>query len=144
MWSESLSVMSNSLWPHRLALQAPLSMGFSKQEYWCGLPFPTSGDLPDTEVEPRSPALQADSLLSELPGKVFLHSKVLCCFLIYLYQVCRLIQSLGKSVWKCLQIFKCTYTAWLASPLPILRGIVHRDTHIWAQKYLYKLVLEKA
>ena len=37
-----------------------------------------------------------------------LHSKVLCCFLIYLYQVCKLIQSSGKSVWECLQIFKCT------------------------------------
>ena len=121
-----------------------LSMGFSRQEYWSGLPFLSPGALPNPGIQPRSPALQADSLLSELPGKVFLHSKVLCCFLIYLYQVCRLIQSLGKSVWKCLQIFKCTYTAWLASPLPILRGIVHRDTHIWAQKYLYKLVLEKA
>ena len=40
-------------------------MGFSKQEYWSGLPFPSSGDLPDPGMEPRSPALQADSLLSE-------------------------------------------------------------------------------
>ena len=61
----SHSVMSNSLWPHRLALQAPLSMGFSKQEYWSGLPFPFPGDLPNpgTETEsPAAPALQADSL----------------------------------------------------------------------------------
>ena len=46
--------------------QAPLSMGFSRQEYWSGLPFPSPGDLPDPGIEPGSPALQADSLLTEL------------------------------------------------------------------------------
>ena len=45
------------------------SMGFSRQEYWSGLPFSSPGDLPDPEIEPRSPALQADSLLAELLGK---------------------------------------------------------------------------
>ena len=44
-------------------------MEFSKQEYWSGLPFSSPGDLPDPGIEPRSPALQADTLLSELPGK---------------------------------------------------------------------------
>ena len=44
-------------------------MGFSKQEYWSGLPFPSPEDLPDPGIKPRSPALQADSLLSEPPGK---------------------------------------------------------------------------
>ena len=44
-------------------------MGFSKQEYWSGLPFPSPGDLPDPGIEPRSPALQADALPSEPPGK---------------------------------------------------------------------------
>ena len=44
-------------------------MGFSKQAYWSGLPFPSPGDLPDPGTEPRSPALQADSLLTELKGK---------------------------------------------------------------------------
>jgi len=44
-------------------------MGFSRQEYWNGLPFPYPGDLPDPGIEPRSPAPQADSLPSELPGK---------------------------------------------------------------------------
>ena len=44
-------------------------MGFSKQEYWSGLPFPCPGDLPDPGIEPRSPALQADTLTSEPPGK---------------------------------------------------------------------------
>ena len=47
----------------------PLSMEFSRQEYWTGLPFPSPGDLPDPGIEPESPALQADSLLSQQPGK---------------------------------------------------------------------------
>ena len=51
------------------ARQAPQSMGSSRQDYWNGLPFPSPGDLPDPGIEPRSPALQAGSLLSELPGK---------------------------------------------------------------------------
>ena len=50
--------------------QALLSMDFSRQEYWSGLPFPSSGDTPDPGIEPRSPVLQADSLLFELPGKL--------------------------------------------------------------------------
>ena len=52
-----------ALWT--VALQAPLSMGFSRQEYWCGLPFPSPGDLPNPEIEPGSPALEADALTSE-------------------------------------------------------------------------------
>ena len=43
-------------------------MEFSRQEYWSGLPFPSPGDLPDPGIKPRSPALQADALLSEPPG----------------------------------------------------------------------------
>ena len=52
--------------------QAPLSMGFSKQEYWSGLSFPSPGDLPDPGIESRSSALQVDSLPSEPPGKTVL------------------------------------------------------------------------
>ena len=48
--------------------QAPQSVEFSRQEYWSGLPFPFPGDLPNPEIEPGSPALQADALLSEPPG----------------------------------------------------------------------------
>ena len=55
--------------PWTVAYQAPLSMGFSRQEYWSGLPFPSPGDLPDPGIEPWSPALQAGVLLSEPPGK---------------------------------------------------------------------------
>ena len=56
--------------PMDCAYQAPLSMGFSRQECWSGLPFPFPGDLLDPGIEPRSPALQADALPSEPPGKV--------------------------------------------------------------------------
>ena len=45
------------------------SMGFSRKEYWSGLPFPSPGDLPNPGIEPGSPALWADALLSEPPGK---------------------------------------------------------------------------
>ena len=55
--------------PWTVAYQALLSMGFSRQEYWNGLPFPSPADLPDPGIKPRSPALQADALPSEGPGK---------------------------------------------------------------------------
>ena len=55
-----------TLWT--VAHQAPPSMGFSRQEYWSGLPFPSPGDLPHPGIEPRSPTLQADTLTSEPPG----------------------------------------------------------------------------
>ena len=54
--------------PWAAALQAPLSMGLSRQECWSGLPFPSPGDLPNPGIEPRSPALQADSSPTELLG----------------------------------------------------------------------------
>ena len=52
-----------------VAYKAPLSMDFSRQEYWSGLPFPSPGDLPNSGMEPGSPALEADALSSEPPGK---------------------------------------------------------------------------
>ena len=55
------------LTPWTVPYQAPLSVEFSRQEYWSGLPFPSPGDLPDPGIEPGSPALQADSLLSDPP-----------------------------------------------------------------------------
>ena len=59
------SVRSHGLWP----AMVPLSVELSRQEYWSGLPFPSLGDLPDPRRESRSPALQADSLPSELLAK---------------------------------------------------------------------------
>ena len=55
--------------PWTVAHQAPPSMGFSRQEYWSGLPFPSPGDLPNPGIEAGSPTLQADALTSAPPGK---------------------------------------------------------------------------
>ena len=55
--------------PWTVAYQAPQSMEFSRQEYWSGLPLPSPGDLPNPGIKPRSPALQADALPSDPPGK---------------------------------------------------------------------------
>ena len=57
-----------------VACQVPLSMEFSKQEYWSGLPFPSPGDLPSPEIERGSPALQVDSSLSKPLGKSIVSS----------------------------------------------------------------------
>ena len=62
-------VLSDSVTPWTVACQAPTSMGFSRQEYWSGLPFPSLGDLPDPRIEPGFPTLQADSLPAESPGE---------------------------------------------------------------------------
>ena len=62
--------------PWTVAHQAPPSVGFSRQEYWSGLPFPSPGDLPDPGIEPGSPTLWADALPSETPGNPSLHSLV--------------------------------------------------------------------
>ena len=56
--------------PWTVAQQAPLSMGFSRQDYWSGLTFPPPGDLPDPGIEPASPALAGGSFTSEEPGEL--------------------------------------------------------------------------
>ena len=66
---KSLSHVRLFATPWTVTYQVPPSMGFSRQEYWSGLPFPSPGDLPDPGIEPRSPALEADALTSEPPGK---------------------------------------------------------------------------
>ena len=66
---QSLSRVRLCATPWTVAHQVPLSMGFSRQEYWSGVPFPFPGDLPDPGIEPGSPPLQADSLPSEPLGK---------------------------------------------------------------------------
>ena len=64
----SPSGLSDSLWPHELAPQAPLSLGFPRQEYWSGLPFHSPGNLPDPGIELRSPVLQ---MVSSIAGGFF-------------------------------------------------------------------------
>ena len=66
-----------TLWT--VAYQALLSMGFSRQEYWSGLLFPSPGDLSNPGIEPRSPALQADTLPPEPPGKSLRLPSFLIC-----------------------------------------------------------------
>ena len=66
---KSLSRVRLSVTPWTVAHQASPSMGFSRQEYWSGLPFPSPGDLSDPGIKPGSPSLEADALLSEPPGK---------------------------------------------------------------------------
>ena len=66
---KSLSRVRLFATPWTVAYQAPPSMGFSRQEYWSGLPFPYPGNLPNSGIEPGSPTLEADALTSEPPGK---------------------------------------------------------------------------
>ena len=64
-----------TLWA--VVFQVPLSMGFSRQEYWSGLPFPSPGNLFNPGIEPVSPELQVDSLLTELWGKLLSYGVML-------------------------------------------------------------------
>ena len=65
---KSLSRVRLFVTPWTVAYHASPSMGFSRQEYWSGLPFPSPGDLPNPGIEPGSPALEADTLTSEPQG----------------------------------------------------------------------------
>ena len=67
---KSLSCVRLLATPWTVAYQAPLSLGFSRQEYWSGLPFPSPGDLPDPGIEPWSPALQADAFTTRATREV--------------------------------------------------------------------------
>ena len=69
IYSSLLSRVQLFATPWTAVHQAPLSMRFSRQGYWSGLPFPSPGDLPNPGIKPGFPALQADSLLTELQGK---------------------------------------------------------------------------
>ena len=68
-WLLSHSAVSDFATPGTVARQAPLSMGFPRQEYWSGLPFPSPGDLPDPGNESESPALVGRFFTTEPPGK---------------------------------------------------------------------------
>ena len=81
---KSLSRVRLFATPWTVAYQTPPSMGFSRQEYWSGVPFPSSGDLPDPGINPGSPAFQADALTSEPPGKpIVLQSETKVSFIIF-------------------------------------------------------------
>ena len=83
----SRSVVSDSATVWTIALQAPLSMGLFRQEYWSELPFPPPGDLPNSGIEPMSPvssALQADCLPAE-PSVVYIHTYIYVCIYLCTY-----------------------------------------------------------
>ena len=71
--------------PGTIAYEAPPSMGFSRQEYWSGLPFPSPGDIPVPGIEPGSPGLWADDLPSEPPAKPHVYICVCVCVYVYVY-----------------------------------------------------------
>ena len=73
-WVKLLSLVWLFATPWTVAYQVPPSTGFSIQEYWSGVPFPSPGDLPDPGIEPKSPALYADALPSEPPGSQYPHT----------------------------------------------------------------------
>ena len=83
---KSLSHVWLFVTPWTVAYQAPRSMGFSRQEYWSWLPFPSPGDLPNPGIETGSPALQTDALLSEPPGKSYLNMLLKSTFILYILQ----------------------------------------------------------
>ena len=85
---KSLSRVRLFATPWTVAYQASPSMGFSRQEYWSGLPLPSPGDFPNPRTKPRSPALEADALTSEPPGKPKkepCHPHCCCCLVAKLY-----------------------------------------------------------
>ena len=104
--------------------QAPPSMGFSRQEYWSGLPFPSPGNLPDPGIELRSPTLQSDALTSEPPGKptcvltklTFLHplGYIHSCWPSTLSWYC-FPQNYAHSL---VNIRPCLMTCWILVPCP--------------------------
>ena len=101
--SVSHSVMSDSLQsPKTEARQAPLSMGFSRQEYWIGLPFPSPEDLPNSGIKPRSPVLQADSSPLEIPRKP---QCIIRCFINH------------ELSYKCILPFYTVYNSWFIGHL---------------------------
>ena len=102
--------------PWTVAYQAPPSMEFSRQEYWSGLPCLSPGGLPDPGIEPRSPTLQADALLSELPGKpIYTHTHSFPDFfsIIAYYKILNIISC---DIW--LSMLYITHSSVLAWRIP--------------------------
>ena len=96
--------------PWTVAYQGPPSTEFSRQKYWSGLPFTFPGDLPDSGIEPRSPALQADAL----PSEHYSMSSSNCCFLICIQEQ-KILRRGGKNAQK-----NCTKKSFMTQIIPML------------------------
>ena len=116
-WQKVKVKSLSSVWlfatPWTVAYQAPPSMGFSRQEYWSGLPFPSPGDLPDPGIEPGSPTSRADVLTSEPPGKPLKWQRTLANYLSEFW--------LAAGTWFCLppnpfhecfRVWGCSHLTW--------------------------------
>ena len=155
--------------PWTAAYQAPPSMGFSRQEYWSGLPFPSPGDLPNPGIKSRSLALQTDALPSEPPGKPKwswepFKTELLTRYAIVfnLFKVFSRWLSGKESTYKCRRFRRLGFNPWVKKipwrktwqPSPVLlpenpmnrgawRAIVHgcKVRYDWAHKYFPPLLL---
>ena len=105
--------------PWTVAHQAPLSMGFSRQEYWSGLPFPSPGNLPDPGIKPGSPALQADSLPFEPSGKTYTntHTHIYTHTHTHISISVSIVHSLSLSLSLSLYVYIRTYIQELYTPI---------------------------
>ena len=133
--------------PWTVAYQAPPSIGFSRQEYGSGLPFPSPGHLPDPGIEPRSPALEADALTSEPPGKQLPNQYMVTLKIIVdyikvlerMFSVTKLYLTLcismdwsvlGFSVLDCFPEFAQTHVCWIGDAIqpshPVVPSIFPR------------------
>ena len=110
-----------------VARQAPLFMGFSRQEYWSGLPFPPPGGLPNTGIEPGSPAVQADALQSEPPGKEVAQSCPPLCDPMD-YTVRGVLQARTLQ-WQPFLLPRVFPTQGLSPGLPLGKQILHQLSH---------------
>ena len=124
---KSLSSVQLFATPWTVAHQAPLSMGFSRQEYWSRLPFPSPGDLPDPEIKLRSPTLQADSLPSEPPGKPNYYNILYTTY--SLYTIIDL--SVQFSLVHSLSRVRLFATPWIAARQASLSITISRPSSPW-------------
>ena len=132
-WVKSLSRVRLFATPWTVVYQAPPSMGFSRQEYWSGLPFPSPGDLPDPGIEPGSPTLQADALTSEPPGKPdIMYIYIIYCIYIIKYVIGVLTFSLSMIPWRFIHVVICVIHSFLLlSRIPCEHTTVCLAIHSW-------------